>query len=110
MAGGVAMSDVTATITKMLAAMPAPGDRERLIDAHKHAAAFHDAMESALKYQRDIEDDTASMRAEKDPVTALEWHADILEQEEHYKRALGDAAAAMAKMPAKWVEILGVKI
>ena len=104
------MTSITATLTKMLAAMPEPSDRDRLIAAHKHAAAFHDAMEAALKYQRDIEDDTASMKAERDPVTALEWQADIYEQETHYRRALGDAAAAMAKMPAKWVDILGVKI
>jgi len=104
------MSAIAATLTKMLAAMPAPDDRESLIKAHAHAAAFHDAMRSALTYQRDIEDDTASMAAEKNPVTKLEWQADIFEQESHYRRALGDAAAAMAKIPARWVEILGVNL
>lgn len=73
-------------------------DRDALIKAHRHAAAFHEAMSEALSAERDIEDETAEF-----------GHADSYWSMK-YRESVGKAVEAMNKMPIVWAAVLNVKV
>lgn len=64
---------------------------EALMKAHGHAQDFHGAMEDAFDAERELLD------RDGDPTGY--W-------QKEYRDALGRAAAALQKMPARWAAIL----
>lgn len=91
---------MTDAVQKMLAAIPRT-DRDALIKAHEAAAGFHAAMANAIQLEADIEEEKFVCASEDDV-------AFIKGLEERYTALLGNAAAAMRKVPVKWLAILGI--
>lgn len=81
-----------------------------LIAAHRAAAAFHEAMADALDAQAEIDEAVHNARIEKNPAWALDYHAEAKELEPRYAAALGRSAAAMQRVPVKWLAILTEKV
>lgn len=97
--------NATASIQKMLSAMPRNADREALIKAHELAAEFHEAMADALVNEREIEDTKALAKNSK-----VDWSDIIADHEAAYREALGRAAAALHAMPIKWAAVLNERV
>lgn len=89
--------NATHSLTTMLTRMPKAADRDALIEAHRQAAAFHEAMASALDSEREIEEG----RRSGDPTEY--W-------DKQYPVELGRAAVALQKMPFKWAAVLGEEV
>lgn len=87
----VALASTQAVQT--VAMMMASKGRNTLIDAHKRAAEFHEAMATAIEAERELLD-------EDDP----EYWRD------RYSTSLGEAATALQKMPVVWAAILSAKV
>jgi hypothetical protein len=94
----------------MLSAMPKVSDREALIKAHRAAQEFHEAMDEALTYERDIEDAEADLRDARDEADRESASQSKAEWEKLYSRALGRVAVALQKMPIKWAAILNEQV
>ena len=72
-----------------------------LISAHDYAETFHANMSLALTYADEIAD------IESDPESDPAW---LRAAQDSYATALGQAGAALQKMPVKWQAILTIDI
>lgn len=71
--------------------------RKQLREAHMHASEFHAALERAFECEEEL---TSYAEDETDRPY---WQAE-------YKKALGDAAFALQKMPLTWQAVLAAEM
>lgn len=78
----------------------------RLAEAHEHAEAFHCALARALRLADDIEDIKRDLRTNSFRSVWAGHDDELADMETQHAAALGDAAAALQKMPQAWAAIL----
>ncbi len=83
------------TITAAIVASRKP-DRD-LMEAHRQAAQFHEAMAEAIDAQMELDG------GRNDDTDTKFWQA-------RYGEALGQAGRALALMPVKWAAVLGTEL
>lgn len=93
------------TVLAVKAVASRPTDRT-LAGYHDHAEAFHCAMARALRLADDIEDIKRDLRQHSFRSEYAGHDEDLAEMEASYSAAMGEAALALQKMPAKWAAIL----
>lgn len=94
--------------TKIVAqhtALGNPMDRSR---DHEYACVFHRALSEAFSAMDDIETYTEYHREISDGDRF--WADEIERAQAEYSKAVGEAAAALQKMPAKWAAILEAEL
>jgi len=96
---------MNATVAAIKSVASRPSDRT-LAGFHDHAEAFHCAMARALRLADDIEDIKRDLRQYSFRSEYAGHDEDLAEMEAGYSAAMGEAALALQKMPAKWSAIL----